>query len=239
MKYILLCAGSGKRMMPYTKDVPKCMLEFSSKPIISYHIEIARNAGIEDIVVVKGYKGEKINFPNIKYYVNDKFSETNMVESFMLACKEFNDDVVLSYGDIIYNSSILDTLLSCTGDFLVAVDIDWKPYWLFRYGNLTSDTESLVIKNELITELGETGVTQDKIDARYIGLLKFSKRGLKIISEIYNSDRKRWKTAHMTDLLQEIINRGFSVKACKVKDFWIEFDTKEDFDKSREWMKNK
>jgi len=172
MKYIILAAGKGNRMGQYTKYLPKGMLLLKGVPIIQYHLSIA--SSLDKIIIVKGYKAEKITFPNVTYYVNKNYENTNMVESLMLARDEFDDDAIVSYADIVYNPKILDEIKEFPGDFVVTVDMEWKKYWNLRYGNINCDTESLSIdSNGNITEIGMVNPPSDKIDARYVGLLKF------------------------------------------------------------------
>ena len=58
MKAIIIAAGMGKRLMPYTKNRPKCMLEIGGKPLIKHQADILISLGIKEIHVVKGYKQE-------------------------------------------------------------------------------------------------------------------------------------------------------------------------------------
>ena len=67
MKAIIIAAGPCKRLMPLTDELPKCMLKINGKPILRNTIELFRNNGINDISVIRGYKKEKINFPNVTY----------------------------------------------------------------------------------------------------------------------------------------------------------------------------
>lgn len=55
MNAIILAAGFGSRLMPLTKDQPKCMVEYKNKKIIDYEIEALKSAGINEIAVVGGY----------------------------------------------------------------------------------------------------------------------------------------------------------------------------------------
>ena len=68
MKSIILAAGQGTRLAPYTNDRPKCMVEIDGKPMLSYVIENMRSVGIEDINIVTGYKKELINSMQISNY---------------------------------------------------------------------------------------------------------------------------------------------------------------------------
>ncbi|MCF6435917.1 N-acetylmuramate alpha-1-phosphate uridylyltransferase MurU [Pseudoalteromonas sp. MMG022] len=60
MKAMILAAGRGKRMMPLTADLPKPMLPVAGRPLLEYHIERLRNAGITQIVINLAWQGEKI-----------------------------------------------------------------------------------------------------------------------------------------------------------------------------------
>ena len=60
MKAMILAAGRGKRMMPLTNELPKPMLEVNGKPLIQYHIERLKSAGITDIVINLAWQGDKI-----------------------------------------------------------------------------------------------------------------------------------------------------------------------------------
>jgi len=252
MKAIILAAGSGTRLKKYTENLPKGMLTFMGKTIIERQIGIYHDCGIDDIVIVRGFAADKISYPNVKYYNNEKYADTNMVESLMTAQKEFNDDVIVSYSDVLFEPEMLKTMMSSDADFACAVDDNWKKYWHKRYGKIDFDTESLSINaQDNITELGLENPPVEKIDARYIGLLKFSVSGLKFIQDTMEKaytefENKPWqqsgktvRKAYMTDLLNAIIESGRKVKAVHFNNGWIEFDTNEDYENAVEWVKDK
>ena len=251
MKAIILAAGQGTRLKKYTQGLPKGMLNFDGRTIIERQLEIYRKCGINNISVVRGYASEKINYDGVKYYENLDYANTNMVESLMAAKNEFNDDIIVSYSDILFEPEMLKAMMKAEGDFCVAVDDDWRDYWLKRYGKINFDTESLAINDEgNITELGLESPELDKISARYIGLLKFSRSGLEYIINIMNEAYKNYENqawqqsgktvrkAYMTDLLNAIIESGRKVKAVRFSHGWIEFDTNEDYENACEWAKD-
>ncbi len=251
MKAIVLAAGQGTRLKKYTQDLPKGMLNFMGKTIIERQIDIYRSAGITDIIIVKGFAGDKINYDGVKYYINEEYATTNMVESLVKAKEEFDDDIIISYSDILFDKVMLEELMKNENDYVVAVDDNWKEYWLQRYGKIDFDTESLEIdENGNIISIGREGPKLEEIDSRYIGLLKFSSKGMKKILEILNRDYeeyldKPWKqsgktirNAYMTDLLYAISESGEKVKAHRFDNGWVEFDTNEDYEKACEWAKN-
>lgn len=248
MKAIILAAGQGTRIKKYTENLPKGMLEFAGKTIIERQIETYRECGIEKIVIVRGYASDKIQYDNIVYYDNLDYESTNMVESLLCAKDEFDEDIIVSYSDILFEKRLLQGMIESKEDFGCAVDDSWKSYWKKRYGVVDFDTESLAIdENNNITELGLETPNIEAIDSRYIGLLKFSKDGLKYICEVMNQAYinyidKPWqqsgktvKKAYMTDLLNAIIESGRAVKAIRFNHGWIEFDTNEDYEKAICW----
>ena len=245
MKAIILAAGMGSRLKKYTQNLPKGMLMYQGKTLIERQIETFRRNGISDIIIVRGFAAEIINYADIKYFDNKNYSTTNMVESLLQAKSEFNDDIIVSYSDVIFEDKLLQKMMSSNVDYGVAVDDNWKEYWNLRYGKVDFDTESLSIDSlDNITELGKESPSLEAIDARYIGLLKFSKNGLKNILSIMEEAHKYYKDkawqqsgksvmqAYMTDLLNALIQSGAEVKAIHFTNGWLEFDTNEDYEKA-------
>lgn len=221
------------------------------KTIIERQLEVYRYCGIDDIAIVRGFAADKINYPGVKYYDNEQFAATNMVESLMAAKDEFDDDAIVGYSDILFEPEMLTTMMTAEADFACAVDDNWKEYWQKRYGKVDFDTESLTIDSQNnITELGLENPPLESISARYIGLLKFSFAGLKFVQatmeEAYKEfENKSWqqsgkpvRKAYMTDLLNAIIESGREVKAIRFKNGWIEFDTNEDYENAVKWVKD-
>jgi len=240
MKHIILAAGKGTRMKHHTTTRAKGMLNFGGMPLLVHQLHTIQKNNPKKIIIVKGYRAEDIYFPkmkDIKYYTNKEYAKTNMVASLMCAKFDFNEDVIISYGDILFNYKMLEEISTFEHDFVIAVDIDWKKYWKMRYNQINYDTESLKIRKGRIVEIGTPNPPANEIDGRYVGLLKFSKKGLSIIEGIYNNS-ERWKTAYMTDLLQEIIDLGYDVIAMPVSNGWIEFDTAEDYKRNCSWYKH-
>ncbi|KZN38943.1 hypothetical protein N480_11985 [Pseudoalteromonas luteoviolacea S2607] len=60
MKAMILAAGRGQRMMPLTSELPKPLLQVAGKPLITYHLERLKRAGIEEVVINLAWQGSKI-----------------------------------------------------------------------------------------------------------------------------------------------------------------------------------
>jgi glucose-1-phosphate thymidylyltransferase len=60
MKAVILAAGAGTRMAPLTNSKPKVMIEVGNRPILEHLLDVLTASGIHDIIMVVGYKREKI-----------------------------------------------------------------------------------------------------------------------------------------------------------------------------------
>lgn len=246
MKALILAAGSGTRMGKYTENLPKGMLNVNGKTLIERQLETLHAAGIEDIAIATGYKSEKISYTGVKYYHNSEYASTNMLETIMCAKEFLNDDVLIAYSDILYTPELVKKCVNADYDVGVAVDKDWKKLWKLRYDTTEFDLESMNVDNSgTIQELGKEVETSKGLDYRYIGLIKFSKKGLNTMFDVYHSRHgktwpqsgKEFKKGYMTDLLSELIHAGTAVKAIISEGGWAEFDTTQDYERLSEALK--
>ena len=145
-------------------------------------------------------------------------------------------EVIVAYGDIVYSGEILDRLLSSSADIAVAVDKEWESYWRSRSPNPLSDVESLRLGREgAILEIGQPPKSLAEVEGQYIGLMKFTPRGIEQIKRVFqgavksgNLGRSTVEASHMTDLLQALILEGIPVTAIESREPWIEIDTVSD-----------
>jgi L-glutamine-phosphate cytidylyltransferase len=247
MKAIILAGGLGTRLGKYTKNLPKCMLDFDGKSLLERQIETYKSCGINDIIVTRKHLKDKINIPGIRY--DDKEEDgTNMVADFMHARSEFDDDIIMSYGDVLFEPRVLRSVISSDSSVSVVVDTEWKNYWQERLGDWREDSESFIMDDEnKVISLGKPNPSPEEMNARYVGLIKFSKDALERAQEIYDLEAvnhwetpwyysKSFKQAHMTDFIQVLIDNGLDVKAVPVKKGWLEFDTEKDYELANQWL---
>ena len=235
-KVILLVAGEGKRLRPYTLDRPKCMVEIDGISLIERQIKILKAMKLDNILMIGGYKANMLVRKDADLKINDRYHETNMVWTLFSAEDEFEGEVIVSYGDIVYSSKVLKALLKSDYDIAVTVDTDWENYWQARNENPLDDAESLKLDSGGdIIEIGKKPKSVNEIDAQYMGLMKFSQKGISQVKKIFHNALevgyllgRPIETAYMTDLLQATINEGYSVHSVPVSGGWIEIDTVED-----------
>ncbi len=227
MKIILLAAGRGSRLESKTDNCPKCMVHFKNKPILHYLKDVIAKAGIKDVIIVKGYKGDKIDFNDARYIENHQYETSNMVQSLFCAIDEFNDDIIVSYTDIIYNPNVLSKIIQSPHEVSVIVDRQWKKLWSYRMSNPLQDAETMKIKNNRILEIGKKPKDYDEIDGQYIGLIKFSKKSLKHVIE-KSKNIPNLQNLDMTTFLQMLIDDNTIINPVYIDGGWLEVDTVQD-----------
>ena len=244
MKFVVLAAGEGTRLRPYTKNCPKCMVPFQNRKIIDWILQAALSFQIKKVIVVSGYHFEVLQTyllatysdKNITLYKNINFSSSNMVETFFCAKQEFDDDLIVSYGDIIYKKEVLKQLLAAEGEICVVIDKKWRELWELRMEDPLQDAETLKLdENGYIVEIGKKPSGYGEIQGQYIGLIKISKSAVQKVIRHYDClDRKKlydgqsFSKMYMTSFIQSLIDSGMRVSAIAIEGGWAEIDTVDD-----------
>ena len=172
MKAIILAAGLGNRLLPLTKDQPKCLVEFSGKTLLDRLLKTFKTCGVNDIVLVIGHKSKKIDHADLDLVKNESYSNTGIMHSLFCARDKFEKAVIVSYGDIIFENSVLEKLLESKYDITAVVDKKWKRYWELRTDDPLSDAESLLMdEKNFITNIGEKNLKNyEQVCGQFIGL---------------------------------------------------------------------
>lgn len=250
MKTVILAAGQGTRLRPLTDHCPKCMVKINGRSIIERQLDVMHACGIEnrDITIVAGYRNEALKEllkdSGIQIVVNDAFESTNMVCSLMCAgtVMESAEDILISYGDIVYNESVLHKILSTKAEAAVVVDDGWYDYWALRCENPLDDAETLMYDaDDYLTEIGQKTNDLTHVQSQYIGLMRFRGKGLSDMLSLSREAREKsdrgenlWHTdrtyqkMYMTDLLQGLIDTGKKLTAVHIQRGWFEVDDPDD-----------
>ena len=244
LKAIILAAGEGKRLRPLTDDKPKTMVNLFGMSLLERQINTFKNCGIQNLIIVGGYKNETINFSNIKKYTNSDYANTNMVETLFCAESEMYDEIIVSYGDIIFEKDILINLINSNEDISVVIDKNWQKYWELRFADPLNDAESLRLDSmNNIVEIGQNVKNIADIQGQYIGLMKFQGKGLEFMRKFYEKSKEEsnktgynplnenipFKKSYMTDLIQGLVNTGCKIKAISINNGWLELDSNDDY----------
>lgn len=178
MKALILAGGPGKRMMPLTKDIPKCLVEVNGKPIIEYQLNALTENGIKDIVIVIGYKGEEIRKfinnhtkfrdLNIKYVENKDYKNTSSAYGFWLARDEIRHETYLHFNsDVIFFAPLVRALIKSKYENVIVTD---------RKAELGEHIEQVILDGDKIIRMDS--MPYEGAVAKAEGIGKFSPRNI-------------------------------------------------------------
>jgi len=119
MKAIILASGVGRRLLPLTRDKPKCLVKINNQTILGRLLKQITDFKINAVIITTGAFEDKVkefvnnNFPNLNvYYVrNPKFDKTNYIYSLWLAKEFIDDDILLIHGDIVVDHTLIKRLI--------------------------------------------------------------------------------------------------------------------------------
>lgn len=244
MKAIIIAAGKGSRLRHYTEDLPKCMLKFGGKTLLQRQIEALNANGITDISVIKGYKKEMINYPGLKYYINDRYEHNNILNSLFYAEAEMDSDVIISYSDILYEKQVVSRLLESKHDISIVVDIEWEVYYKGRRSHPIQEAENVIFdSNNKVVEIGKILTRKNDVHAEFIGMMKLTKRGTDIFKRHFQRTKQlfwgksfvrvdTFENAYLTDMIQDMVDMGVDIHCVVIPRGWREIDTVEDYEKA-------
>ncbi|CAH0992013.1 CTP:phosphoglutamine cytidylyltransferase [Sinobacterium norvegicum] len=235
---LILAAGQGTRLRPLTNDKPKCLVPLLGKTLLARQVDTLRQAGIDNIHIATGYRCDQIEALGFNTTKNPRFAETNMVETLFCA-KDFiqqEGDLIIAYGDIVYNPENLQALLASDAEVALMIDKRWRDLWSLRLENPLEDAETLVLdEHSNVIELGKKPENYDRIHGQYTGLIKLRSDKIPAFIEHYNKldragqyDGNDFDNMYMTSFIQGLIDNSWQVKAAIVNNGWLEIDSTDD-----------
>lgn len=241
MQTLILAAGKGTRLRPYTNDRPKCMVALAGKPLLHRQMEAMKACGVNDgMTIIGGYRAEDLNTQGGDLVLNPEFASTNMVRTLFCARDKMKpgEDLLISYGDIIYEPSVLQAILDCDEPVCLAADREWKRLWQLRMDEPLGDAETFLMDAAgYVTELGKKPKSYEQVHAQYMGLVKVRGDKVQAFIDCFDEldrdaiyDGKDFDNMYMTSFIQLLIDAGWPVKACLVDNGWLEVDTAGELD---------
>ena len=238
----MLAAGMGKRLGKYTKLNTKCMLKIQDKTLIERAIEALLEAGIDELVIVIGYKGdnlkkflleecenEKIKRMKLVFIENEVYDKTNNIFSLALAKEELKkDDTILLESDLIYDYDLIKRMVESKEKNLISVA---------KYEQWMDGTVIKKDKEDNVLEIIEKkNFSYDEIDYYYktVNIYKLSKEFInKAFIPFLDAYMKAYGENEYYELVLKIVAHlsRSDLKAIDVSDIdWYEIDDAQDLD---------
>jgi choline kinase len=235
---MILAAGAGRRLRPYTDTLPKALVPVDGETtIMDISLKNLAEVGLTEIVIVVGYCASAVEERQAefeeKYGVkitlvhNDKAEEWNNAYSMWLAREHFSKGVLMVNGDTVHPVSVEKTLLAHRGpDILLAVD---------NVKTLGEEEMKVILDPETgdlrrITKLMEPA----EAFGEYIGATLLEPAAAEPLAAALQATFEADPDQYYEDGYQELVNRGGAISVAPIGAVdWVEVDNHDDLAKAR------
>jgi len=229
---IILAATRGSELHELTQDKPKTMIKIGGEALLARMVKQFKKIGINKSVVIAGYKAESINISGIEIRINENYEIGGELMSLTCAKKDFDNDMVITYGDLLFREHILRDLLEVNGEIVIIVDsasenpnITGSPDVAFCNN---SDDRSPFMQNIILKELSSKNKINNAIPSgHWIGMMRVRQEGRKwietAIEELQSSSN--FEKLTIPDLLNHIIAKGKTVNVHYINGHWLDVNS--------------
>ncbi|MCX4445607.1 phosphocholine cytidylyltransferase family protein [Streptomyces sp. NPDC087866] len=237
---LVLAAGAGRRLRPYTDTLPKALVPVDGdKTVLDLTLANFAEIGLTEVAIVVGYRKEAVYARKeeleatyglkLTLVDNDKAEEWNNAYSLWCAREELKRGVLLANGDTVHPVSVEKTLLAARGKgqkIILALD---------TVKNLADEEMKVVAEDgkgvRRITKLMDPA----EATGEYIGVTLIEAEAAEELADALKATFERDPDLYYEDGYQELVNRGFTVDVAPIGDVtWVEIDNHDDLAKGRE-----
>ena len=234
MKAILLCAGQGRRLLPYTESTPKCLLELSGKHFIEWQIDALNKIGIDDVIAVVGYAAKQVeSILNDRYQgkvttvFNPFYEIADNLASCWMARDYFNGDFIIINGDTLFEPAVISTLID-KNEYPITLATDSKDCY-------DDDDMKIITQGTQLLSVGKK-LSIEQVTGESIGAMHFNPQGAELfkqtIEELMHlpSSLQKWYLS----IIDSLASQGH-VGTCLIKGLdWTEVDFVQDLERAKD-----
>ena len=233
MKAIILSAGQGTRLLPHTEDKPKCLLEIQGRPVLGWQLEVLLARGIDDIVVVTGFKHDKVERfiqeayggRGVRTLYNPRYATTDNLVSCWHSSGEMDSDFILLNGDTLFEPAVLDRVLhEAAGSINITISVK---------DEYDEDDMKVIFRGDTLLRVGKD-LDLAEVNGESIGLLLFKDDGPELFKQALAdalaspSSKNRWYLSVIDSLAQQSQVKIVSISGLK----WCEIDYPQDLEEA-------
>jgi phosphoenolpyruvate phosphomutase len=258
-KAIIIAAGMGRRLQPYTDEMPKCLVPIGGRSILEHQLAAFRAHGVDEVVIIRGYLGDVLEARRadlggeIRFVDNDEYLTNNILESLFCAEHEIEGPVLLTYSDIIFTADVVGRLMAAAGDVSLVIDRDFADIYVGRTEHPLEEAEVADLDDAgRVARVGKRALPADQAWGEFIGLAKLSAAGAQLFRDTWRDlvtsyrgreeepfqRAPRFRSAYLTDLLQHLIDAGRPVEPVEIRGQWREIDTVQDLQRAEELLQS-
>jgi len=247
MKAIIVAAGRGRRLGQETESIPKCMVRVAGRPILHRQLEALAAAGVDDVVIVRGYRGDRIappaGGPPVRFVDNPAWAENNILTSLFYAEAEMRDGFVFSYSDIVFAPEHARRVATAPGPIALIVDRRWRDAYEGRIQHPITEAELALVEDRdgapVVSRVGKRLVAEHEAAGEFSGLARFTAEGAAALIDVWRDALAQGRgapfgaaatlnNAYLSDGLNGVASRGVPLRPVLVDGGWREIDTEED-----------
>ena len=236
---LVLAASRGNNLYDLTEDRPKAMLNIRGKPLLQRLVDEFRKRAVNDITVIAGYKSETLDVSGVDIRLNTHYETTGELYSLACARDKFNDDMVITYGDLLFRSYILQDLLERDGEIVIVVDslVDEientgsRDYaWCDR-----PDDRSMFMQKVKLQRISEQIIPEaDSPSGRWTGMMRVRAEGRKWLEQALDSleNQPGFEQLTLPDLLNHLTRQGRTITVHYINGHWLDVNSVNDIDRA-------
>jgi choline kinase len=250
---VVVAAGMGRRLAPFTDEMPKCLVPVRGRPMLRRALDAFRAEGLSDFVVVRGYRAEVLERrraelgPGVRFVENPAYQVNNILQSLFCAEAELGEPFLFTYADIVFAPAVVGALMAAEGDLCLVVDRRFADVYVGRTQHPLDEAEVCSLAADgAVARVGKRALPAAQAVGEFIGLAKLSARGAAAFTGAYRALATRyagredepfqrapsWRSAYLTDLLQHLIDGGLRVTPVFIDGQWREIDTVQDLERA-------
>ena len=234
MKAIILSAGQGKRLLPLTEKLPKCLLPANDgQSLLGWQLTQLAKAGFEEAVIVSGFQAEKIRADIRQYQHLIKISElynpfyklADNLGSVWVARHKMMHDFVLLNGDTMFTYEVAQRLRHAAGNDVTLM--------VSRKESYDNDDMKVSVENGMLKAVGKK-LPPEIVNGESIGMMKFSGNGISRFRNAVNAameTEEGLKTWYLA-VLDQMARAGGVGTVMAGADEWCEVDFPVDYKKA-------
>lgn len=232
MRAIILAAGVGRRLAPETESAPKCLLDIGGKSLLLRALEALDSTGIRQAIVVVGHLKEQVvnelaRGPagvEVRLVQNPQFTKGSIL-SLWRARYEFDDDLLVMHGDLLFPQELLARLLASPEVNAIAVDERFPK---------TGDGQQVVCEDGWVVEVTRKGSRDPRMRGEAVGFLRLTFEAAEVLRGILEEFIETGKDSlEYEDAIRELATE-IPIGVVEVGDLpWIGIDVAEDLARAR------
>ena len=228
------------------------MVEVGGRPILHWQLRALAAASVDDVVLVRGYLGERIDPgpARVRFVDNPEWERNNILASLMYAADEFAGGFYFSYCDIVYAPAAVRALAEAARNGAAAaslvIDRRWADAYQGRDLHPVSEAELTLVQSEgrqgRVRRVGKQVVPAAQAAGEFIGLAHFSAAGALALDAVWRAAlagpgldapfgrAPTLRQAYLTDALNAMADAGARLAPVLIDGQWREIDTQQDLE---------